>query len=458
MKEVNDMRVGVRENEIVAAVHASERNWVSVEAQVDYELDPTMLFQLTEAYAGDRFYFKKNDNSASYFGYGTIKQLKNDLQNKQSIFQEWEQYKNDIELIHPNSTYHHLRICGGFQFSAHKESDEWNEFGLNHFTLPEVLVTMSNGISYITYTGKQQNFDIDYFKSIVEYLTQPTKQVDLDMGHVETIEDIYKDEWRELVKETIAKLNDDSKVVLARKRLVEFDKPINIAYILKQAMQGEKNSYLVVLESANSIFFSQTPEQLMEVEEGVLYTKAIAGTISRSHDESVDQRNIDAFLNDNKNLNEHQFVVKSILHDINPYVKTIQYNDSPKILANDHLFHLLTEIKGDLKSESYIGLLDNLHPTPALGGFPKEAAVKYIDDNEFGTRGLYGAPVGYIDMYDNCEFVVAIRSMLIKEQCATLYAGCGIVNNSNPDSEVEETAIKFTPMMKALGVDKDDES
>lgn len=84
--------------------------------------------------------------------------------------------------------------------------------------------------------------------------------------------------------------------------------------------------------------------------------------------------------------------------------------------------------------------------------------MKYIDDNEFGTRGLYGAPVGYIDMYDNCEFVVAIRSMLIKEQCATLYAGCGIVNNSNPDSEVEETAIKFTPMMKALGVDKDDES
>jgi menaquinone-specific isochorismate synthase len=289
-------------------------------------------------------------------------------------------------------------------------------------------------------------------------MTQPSKHIDLDTGNVESIEDIYKEEWRDLVKETIAKLNDESKVVLARKRLVEFDKPINIAYILKQAMQGEKNSYLVVLESANSIFFSQTPEQLMEVEDEVLYTKAIAGTISRSHDETIDQRNIDAFLNDTKNLNEHQFVVKSILHDINPYVNAIQYNDSPKILANDHLFHLLTEIKGDLKSESYIGLLDNLHPTPALGGFPKERAVKYIDEHEFGTRGLYGAPVGYIDMYDNCEFVVAIRSMLIKGQSATLYAGCGIVNNSNPDSEVEETAIKFTPMMKALGVDKDDES
>ena len=63
---------------------------------------------------------------------------------------------------------------------------------------------------------------------------------------------------------------------------------------------------------------------------------------------------------------------------------------------------------------SYIGLLDNLHPTPALGGYPKEEAISYIENNEFGTRGLYGAPVGYIDMYDNCEFIVAIRSMLIK--------------------------------------------
>lgn len=458
MKEVNEMSVDVREEEIVAAVHASERTWVSVEAQIDYELDPTMLFQLTEKFAGDRFYFKKNDNTASYFGYGTIKRLINDLKNKQSIFQEWEKDKNDIELIHPNSTYHHLRICGGFQFSSQKNSDEWEEFGLNHFTLPEVLVTISNGISFITYTGKRQNFDIDYFKSIIEHLTQTNAQANLEMGNVQSIEDIYKEEWRDLVKETIAKLNDDNKVVLARKRLVEFDKPINIAYILRQAMKGEKNSYLVVLESANSIFFSQTPEQLMEVQQDVLYTKAIAGTISRTHMEDINQRNIEAFLNDNKNLNEHEFVVKSILHDIKPYVNDVVFNDSPKILANDHLFHLLTEISGDLKSETYIGLLDNLHPTPALGGFPKEAAVKYIDDNEFGTRGLYGAPVGYIDMYDNCEFVVAIRSMLIKGCNATLYAGCGIVNNSNPDSEVEETAIKFTPMMKALGVDKNDES
>ena len=146
--------------------------------------------------------------------------------------------------------------------------------------------------------------------------------------------------------------------------------------------------------------------------------------------------------------------MKSILNDIKPYVEEITFNKKPQILTNDHLYHLYTKIEGRLLQNSYIGLLDNLHPTPALGGYPKEEAISYIENNEFGTRGLYGAPVGYIDMYDNCEFIVAIRSMLIKKNQATLFAGCGIVQNSDADSEVEETAVKFNPMMKALGVEK----
>lgn len=99
-----------------------------------------------------------------------------------------------------------------------------------------------------------------------------------------------------------------------------------------------------------------------------------------------------------------------------------------------------------------------MHPTPALGGYPKEEALRYIEQKEFGTRGLYGSPVGFIDVYNDCEFIVAIRSMLVKQNQATLFAGCGIVKESNPDSEVAETAVKFLPMMNALGVVNKNES
>lgn len=448
------MTLDVKESEIVEAVYESNHTWVSVEAKLDYELEPTLLFHLTEDCAGDRFYFKKNDNETSFFGYHAITRFKNDFENKQSIFREWEKYKNDIELIHPNSERHHLKICGGFQFSTHKSGDEWREFGINHFVLPEVLVTMEQGQSFITYTVEADKFEIDTFLAIIDRLTQKDVQPSNEIGDIKRIDDIYKDEWRELVKDTIDILDENKKIVLARKRLVMFDKNINIPYILNRAMQGEHNSYLFVLESQDSVFFSQTPEQLMEVKDDVLSTKAVAGTIKRTHRDDIDKANIDAFLNDDKNLNEHHFVVKSILNDIKPYVEEITFNKKPQILTNDHLYHLYTKIEGRLLQNSYIGLLDNLHPTPALGGYPKEEAISYIENNEFGTRGLYGAPVGYIDMYDNCEFIVAIRSMLIKKNQATLFAGCGIVQNSDADSEVEETAVKFNPMMKALGVEK----
>lgn len=448
------MTLDVKESEIVEAVYESNHTWVSVEAKLDYELEPTLLFHLTEDCAGDRFYFKKNDNETSFFGYHAITRFKNDFENKQSIFREWEKYKNDIELIHPNSERHHLKICGGFQFSTHKSGDEWREFGINHFVLPEVLVTMEQGQSFITYTVETDKFEIDTFLAIIDRLTQKDVQPSDEIGDIKRIDDIYKDEWRELVKDTIDILDENKKIVLARKRLIMFDKNINIPYILNRAMQGEHNSYLFVLESQDSVFFSQTPEQLMEVKDDVLSTKAVAGTIKRTHRDDIDKANIDAFLNDDKNLNEHHFVVKSILNDIKPYVEEITFNKKPQILTNDHLYHLYTKIEGRLLQNSYIGLLDNLHPTPALGGYPKEEAISYIENNEFGTRGLYGAPVGYIDMYDNCEFIVAIRSMLIKKNQATLFAGCGIVQNSDADSEVEETAVKFNPMMKALGVEK----
>ncbi|MDK7114193.1 isochorismate synthase [Staphylococcus pettenkoferi] len=450
------MTVEVREDEIIERVYKSNHDFVSVEAKINRELNPVELFQLTEDEAGNRFYFKKNNNQLSFFGFNALKRYKNDFENKQSIFREWEKDKERIDCIHPHSAKHHLKICGGFQFSAHKSGDEWRQFGINHFILPEILSTMEDGVTYVTYTVPREEFDIERFKAIVQRLTERPESSIEPPKDITRIEDIFKDEWRDLVAQTVDELDETKKIVLARRRLIQFEQPISVTYLLQRALTGEQNSYLFVLESEESIFFSQTPEQLIEVEDNVLSTKAVAGTIRRTHDEQLDEENIQAFLNDQKNLNEHQFVVDSILQDIEDYVTEVDYNRKPEILTNDHLYHLYTQIKASLKENAYIKLLDRLHPTPALGGYPKDEAVEYIERYEFGTRGLYGAPVGYIDMDDDCEFIVAIRSMLLKQYQAILFAGCGIVCNSDADAEVAETSVKFKPMMKALGVEVND--
>lgn len=98
-----------------------------------------------------------------------------------------------------------------------------------------------------------------------------------------------------------------------------------------------------------------------------------------------------------------------------------------------------------------IDFVEKLHPTPALGGYPKDAALAFIRNEEPLERGWYAAPVGWMDDQDNGEFVVAIRSGLLDEQKAYLYAGCGIVGDSKPEEEYRETEIKFGPMQHALG-------
>ena len=448
------MTVDVGEQEIIDAIANTSKTWVSIEVRLSRTLDPVTLFKKTNHEAGNRFYFRLNDNETAYFGCRVAKEFKNNKQNKRSIFEEWNQFKNDIALIHPQSRRHHLRICGGFQFSTKRTSSEWHQYGMNHFILTEILVSHVNGETYFTYTVPVDQFNYDTFKSWEAFFNtldddnytinqeqHMCRQVDLDV-----------EDWERLVADTIHRLDTDEKVVLSRRRAIEFNTAIDIALVLEKALKNEKNSYLFVLESGQDCFISQTPEQLFKVQEGTLTTKAVAGTIKRTENIEQDRTHVEAFLHDDKNLGEHHIVVESILEDIKPFVKNVNYNKAPSILKNDHLYHLYTEIAGTLATSNYIELIDVMHPTPALGGYPKAQAVKYIDEHEFNARGLYGAPVGMIDMYDDSEFIVAIRSMLIQDNTALLFAGAGIVKDSDAKAEVAETALKFSPMMDALGV------
>ncbi|MDA3101311.1 chorismate-binding protein, partial [Staphylococcus pseudintermedius] len=304
------MSVDVCEQAIIDAVQQTKQRWVSVEVKLEQQLDPITLFDMSKEDAGDRFYFRLNDNETSFFGYRVAAKIKNDFTNKRSIFKEWEKFKDDIALIHPDSERHHLRICGGFQFSTKRMGDEWRRFGVNHFILPEVLISQVNQETFLTYTVQKEAFSIEQFYELVEKLNHLPRVVvqNTTPPQIKRIEDIYKDEWEALVEETTAKLAHDEKVVLSRRRMVQFDADIEIGAVLYRALKNEKNSYLFVLESEDDIFISQTPEQLFKVTNGMLSTKAVAGTIPRTHNEAQDQARINALLKNEKNLIEHGIV------------------------------------------------------------------------------------------------------------------------------------------------------
>ncbi|HAQ08276.1 MAG TPA: isochorismate synthase, partial [Bacillus bacterium] len=153
-----------------------------------------------------------------------------------------------------------------------------------------------------------------------------------------------------------------------------------------------------------------------------------------------------------KNLIEHQYVVDMIKEAMRETCDEVILPDEPKLMKMKYIQHLYTPVVGkNREGTSLLHLVNRLHPTPALGGLPKKAAVEKIREVEQMDRGLYAAPIGWMDYQGNGEFAVAIRSGLIQGREASLFAGCGIVADSNAESEYTETSIKFRPMLTALG-------
>src|SRR5690625_2189317 len=156
-------------------------------------------------------------------------------------------------------------------------------------------------------------------------------------------------------------------------------------------------------------------------------------------------------LNDAKNREEHEYVVQMNKESIDSACENINIPDKPVIYPLANLQHLYTPVTADLKEGNTINdLVKKLHPTPALGGLPSEAALQFIRDHERLDRGWYGAPVGWLDDRFNGEFAVAIRSGLIQADEASIFAGCGVMKDSVPEHEYEETNVKFLPMLNVL--------
>ncbi|MBO3063077.1 MULTISPECIES: isochorismate synthase [Mammaliicoccus] len=431
------------------------KNYISVEIELQYQPDLIHLLREEINYIGQRFYYKSKDFKLEMCGIGYLLEARYSHLEHDEIYEYWQNIKEQLNTVIMHDDKHHLKFFGGFQFSEHSLTNEWKDYGMSHFVLPKFLITKENGRCYLTYTDDNNKFDIENIERILNAIDSKAQTGVLSEPSVVENKDIQSEEWKDLVTKVVSLMNESvalQKVVLSRRRKIEFQDDVNVEDALQRSLDSNESSYLLLFESGKSQFISQTPEQLCQIDNGKLYTNAIAGTIIRTEDESENNKLKAELLNDSKNQFEHRYVVDSIIHDIQSFTKQLEYDKKPTILTNKHLYHLYTKIQADLLSENVLEIVNQLHPTPALGGFPKVEAIKFIEHEEFGTRGFYGAPLGYIDLDNNGEFVVSIRSMLVRGNAATLYSGCGIVKDSNAISEFEETDLKFKPMLKALGV------
>ncbi|HET7034704.1 MAG TPA: chorismate-binding protein, partial [Thermomicrobiaceae bacterium] len=152
-----------------------------------------------------------------------------------------------------------------------------------------------------------------------------------------------------------------------------------------------------------------------------------------------------------KDRGEHAIVVRALAEGLAGICRELEMPAEPKLLSVANIHHLHTPLRARLQpGRTLLDAVERLHPTPAVGGWPRDPALRFIRAQEGLDRGWYAAPVGWLDRHGAGEFAVALRSALVEGASATLFAGCGIVADSDPDQEYAESAIKLRPMLSAL--------
>ena len=244
---------------------------------------------------------------------------------------------------------------------------------------------------------------------------------------------------------------DVNKVVLARELTVEAHAAIDPAAMVGALRDLFPSCFCFCFGTPEAAFIGASPELLVRRSGAVAATVALAGTTSRSADPAVDDHLGEAMLHSPKVRDEHGIVARRIERTLRPHSVWVHAEGEPFVIKVGNLQHLATPIRSQLaESHSAIELAGYLHPTPAIGGEPRQEALELIEELEGIDRGWYTGPMGWMDAAEDGEFCVGLRSALLRDREAHLFAGCGIVADSDPAAELQESELKFEALLPLL--------
>lgn len=259
-------------------------------------------------------------------------------------------------------------------------------------------------------------------------------------------------EFFEAIQDSISR-GETVKIVASRAVELQGKQPFNIESILTKLLENNKNSFVFAYQKGETVFLGATPEILVQKSGDTVLSYALAGTIKKQglHDPEAGQR----LFHDEKNRFEHSIVVDMIRHTMETLIGTghsaadLQVGPM-ELMELKNLYHLRTILTATSAQKSILEWAQALHPTPAMGGQPRDKALALLAAKEPYDRGLYAAPLGMLEGNGDGTIVVGIRSALIKGKQAYAFAGCGIVADSDCRSEYEETATKLGTILEAL--------
>nr|WP_218848878.1 isochorismate synthase [Nocardioides perillae] len=258
--------------------------------------------------------------------------------------------------------------------------------------------------------------------------------------------------WMSVVADAVRRIagGDLEKVVLARDLVATADRDVDVRWPLRRLVEDYPTCWTFHVEG----LFGATPEMLVRRERGLVTSRVLAGTIRRTGHDDRDLALAATLARSSKDLEEHEYAVRSVAEALEPHCSSMNVPESPFVLHLPNVMHLATDVAGvvhDAESVSSLQLAAALHPSAAVGGTPTAVATALIGQIEQMDRGRYAGPVGWMDARGDGEWGIALRSAVVDGPQVRLFAGCGIVADSDPAAELAESQAKFVPVRDALG-------
>ncbi|MBX3012202.1 MAG: isochorismate synthase [Caldilineaceae bacterium] len=437
-------------------------------------IDPATF--LHYAQGRPRFYWQDGRTGVTFAGMGIAADLMAWGETRiQGIERQARELFAHAVTFHSDEPLAAPRLFGGFAFREDFVPDlAWVGFNPAHFILPHYQLVQHDEACWLTINAllaPEENPEANEpqlrealqqcYHTLLDFHQHQSRSAQgprpAIAAHVATVTyPMPYPTWAAMIGQAQAAFQRGTlqKVVLARVCEVQLPDLVDLEGALAYLQRRYAECYTFLFEpQPHHAFFGATPELLIATHGRHFTTMGLAGSIQRGATPAEDERLGQALLASSKDRHEHALVVAAVRQRLEPLVDELMIPDRPMLYQLSNIQHLYTPIQGTLGQEAgVLSLVEILHPTPALGGSPREGALAFISAAETVPRGWYAAPVGWIDHNLDGTFGVAIRSAVAQRQRAWLYAGAGIVAESEPQKEWEETGWKFRPIQEALGI------
>ena len=350
---------------------------------------------------------------------------------------------------------------GGFAFAPDGAgSSVWSSFPPALLTLPELTLTRSGTDTYLTLCaliGPEDSAESARRRFAARLASLSDASLPLLDPHPIADAQIASAAPPERFERAVAdatnriKRGELEKVVLAREVTVEAASAHDPAAVFGALRELFPSCFCFCCGTPEAAFLGASPELLVRRRGASAATVALAGSTRRSADPAVDDHLGEQLRQSAKDRSEHEIVIRRIKRSLSPYAVWVETGSEPGLVKVANIQHLGTPIHAQLaEPRSAVELAGLLHPTPAVGGEPREQALQAMRELEGLDRGWYAGPVGWMDAAEDGEFCVAIRSALLRDRTAHAFAGNGIVADSDPAAELAETEVKLDALLPLL--------